>query len=502
MTNSQRIIVNTAAQYTRTIINVCLSLFSTRLILSALGQTDYGIYSVVGGVVAMLSFVTNALVITTQRYLSFNYGKGDMEKIRAIFGNSMLLHLAIGVFTAIILSAMGSWVVHDMLNIEAERIGAAQVVYYAAILMLLLSFTTAPIRALFIARENIVYISIIDVCDGLFKLLGAIWLCHIGCDRLIAYAGVMTGILLFEFLAYSIYSAVHFPEFHFPRLSEWNRQYIKELSGFAGWTIYSAGCILVRTQGLAVLLNRFLGTIVNAAYGIALQVAGAVQFVSSSILNAFNPQIMKAEGCGNREKMLLLAEYESKYSFLLLSMVAIPLVAEMNTVLSLWLVEVPQQTVMFCQYVLIAAVCDQTTIGLNAANQAIGDIRLYSLLLNTIKVLTIPAAWLCLRLGYDAQSTMWCYLACEAICAAARIPFLHITAQLKIGKYIKNVLVRSALPIIVMIAMSIAIVTFVDSPFRFLLTIILTILAGIISALLTSLDQSEKELLLHYMHKI
>ncbi len=500
MTNSQRIIVNTAAQYTRTIINVCLSLYSTRLILAALGQSDYGIYSVVAGIVAMLSFVTNALVITTQRYLSFNYGNGDIEKIRDIFGNSMLLHIAIGISTAIILSIIGSLVVHNILNIETERIGAAQIVYYAAILMLFLSFITAPIRALFIARENIVYISIIDVCDGVLKLLGAVWLCHISFDRLIAYAGVMSGIIFFELLAYSIYAEFHFPEFHLPRLKEWNRAYIKDLSGFAGWTIYSAGCMLVRTQGIAVLLNRFLGTIVNAAYGIALQVAGAVLFVSASIINAFNPQIMKAEGSGNREKMLQLAEYESKYSFLLLSMVAIPLIAEMDVILSIWLVEVPQQTIMFCRFVLIAAICDQTTIGLNAANQAIGDIRLYSLLLNTIKVLSFPAAWICLRLGCHAQAAMWCYFVCEAICSVARIPFLYKTAQLQIGEYIKTVLLRTAPPIIVMLCISYAIVTLVENPFRFLLTITLTILAGIITTFLTGLDHIEKEILIHHLH--
>ena len=501
MTNSQRIIVNTIAQYTRSVLNVCLSLFSTRLILSALGQIDYGIYSVVGGVVAMLSFITNALVITTQRYLSYNYGTGDMVKIRDIFGNSMLLHLTIGGAMAIILSAIGPWVVNSMLNIESTRINAAQVVYYAAVFMLLITFTTAPIRALFIARENIVYISIIDVCDGILKLLGAIWLCHIGFDRLIAYAGIMTSIMLFEFIAYSIYSALHFPEFHFPHPKEWNKNYIKALSGFAGWTIYSTGCILVRTQGLAILLNRFLGTIINAAYGIALQVAGAVQFVSSSIINAFNPQIMKAEGCGNRARMLRLAEYESKYSFLLLSMVVIPLVVEMKAVLSLWLIEVPDQTVMFCRFVLIAAVCDQTTIGLNAANQAIGDIRSYSLLLNTIKVLTIPAAWICLHLGFNAQTTMWCYLICEATCAIARIPFMYVTAKLEIGQYIKNVLLRTLPPIVVMVGLSISITTFIDIPFRFLLTIILTILAGLFITLFTGMDHSERQMLLRYLHR-
>lgn len=501
MTNSQRIIVNTAAQYTRTIINVCLSLYSTRLILAALGQSDYGIYSVVGGVVAMLSFVTNALVSTTQRYLSFYHGAGNKDKIRLVFSNSMLLHILIGMIAVVVLCAIGPWVINHLLNITPERLEAALVVYYAAVLMLLLSFLTAPVRALFIARENIVYISIVDVLDGVLKLLIAIWLSHITYDRLVTYAGAMTSISLFNLLAFGIFAAFKFEECHWPRLSEWNRKYIKDLSGFAGWTIYSTGCIIARTQGIAILLNRFLGTIVNAAYGIALQVSGAVQFVSSSILNAMNPQIMKAEGSGDRERMILLSEYVSKYSFLLLSFVAIPLIAEMDAVLHLWLGNVPENAVMFCQFILAAALCDQSTIGLGCANQAIGQIRNYSIIVNTIKVLTIPAAWLCLKLDFSVLSVMVCYLLFELICAFARLPFLRVTAGISICHFIKQVFLRSCCPIVAMTITGYCIQHFLSFNYRFFVTAIATTFTGIICVWLTSLDKYEKNIILHYLHK-
>ena len=174
MTNSQRIIVNTIAQYTKTIINVCLSLYSTRVILSVLGQSDYGIYSVVAGVVAMLSFVTNALVITTQRYLSFYHGKKNIDQVGLVFSNSMLLHFFVGLLVVGGLCAFGPWVTQDFLNIEVARKSAALFVYYAAVVMLFITFITAPIRALFVARENIVYTSAVDVIDGILKLLIAI----------------------------------------------------------------------------------------------------------------------------------------------------------------------------------------------------------------------------------------------------------------------------------------------------------------------------------------
>ena len=317
MTNSNRIIINTMAQYTRTIINVCLSLYSTRLILSALGQSDYGIYSVVAGVIAMISFITNALVVTTQRFLSIYHGKNDPQKIRHFFGNSMLLHILIASILGVVLFCLGSWITHDFLNIVVERQQAAWYVYNAAVVMLMLTFITAPIRALFIARENIVYISIVDVVDGILKLLIAIGLSHIAYDHLVSYSVLMAGITLVNLLAFSIYASAKFPEFHLPRLRDWDKQFIKELSHFAGWTTYSMGCIIGRNQGIAVVLNIFYGTIVNSAYGIAQQVLGAVQFISTSILNAMNPQIMKAEGSGDRSRMVRLCEYESKYAFLM-----------------------------------------------------------------------------------------------------------------------------------------------------------------------------------------
>ncbi len=502
MTNSQRIIVNTAAQYTRTIINVCLSLYSTRLILAALGQSDYGIYSVVGGVVAMLSFVTNALVTTTQRYLSFYHGAGNKDKIRLVFGNSMLLHILIGVIAVVVLGAIGPWVINHLLNITPERLEAALVVYYAAVLMLLLSFLTAPVRALFIARENIVYISIVDVLDGVLKLLIAIWLSHITYDRLVTYAGAMTSISLFNLLAFVIFAACRFEECHWPDLKEWNKHYIRDLSSFAGWTIYSTGCIVVRTQGIAILLNRFFGTIINASYGIALQVSGAVQFVSTSILNSMNPQIMKAEGSGNRQQMIMLAEYASKYSFLLLSFVAIPLIAEMDAVLHLWLGNVPENAAMFCRFVLAAALCDQLTIGLGCANQAIGQIRNYSLVINTIKILTVPAAWGCLKLGYPALSVMVCYLLFEIICAIARLPFLRITAGINIRHFVHYVFLYSCCPIVAMVTTTYCVQHFLSFPYRFFVTITLTILTGIVCIWFTGLDKNEKKYItLHFLPK-
>ena len=493
MTNSQRIIVNTIAQYTRTIINVCLSLYSTRLILSALGQNDFGIYSVVAGVVAMLSFVTNALVITTQRYLSFHHGKNDLNQVRKVFGNSWLLHLFIGLLITIILGTIGPWITQNFLNIEEVRRGAALVVYFAAVVMVLLTFITAPIRALFIARENIVYTSFIDVLDGVLKLLIAILLSKVTHDHLISYSVLLTCISIFNLLAFAIYAAIKFPEFHLPKLRELDKQYIKGLSDFAGWTIYSTGCIIARNQGISVVLNLFYGTIVNSAYGIAMQVSGAVQFVSTSIINAMNPQIMKAEGAGQRERMVRLCEFESKYAFLLLAMLVIPLIAEMEVILKFWLGDIPEHAVMFCRFILIAALCDQISIGWTSANQAIGKIRTYNIIFYTLKLLVIVIAWWSLKQGLPIVSVMWGYVSIELIGSFVRLPLMKQIANIPIIPFFKNVFLHVVGPVVIMVAICYISIAHIEIPYRLIITFSISLVAGALAILGLALSKEEKQ---------
>lgn len=494
MTNAQRIIANTTAQYVRTILNVCLSLYSTRLILCALGQTDYGIYSVVAGVVAMLSFITNALVSTTQRYLSFYHGKGEPSKVYHVFGNSLLLHLLIGSLLFVALCVCTRLIIQHVIHISPERMTAATAVYLSASFMLFLSFVTAPFRALFIARENIVYISVIDVIDGVLKLVVALFLTHIASfDRLIAYAILIACISLFNLLAFGGYACLRFDECHFPRLREWSYKQIKELSGFAGWTMYSAGCVIARTQGIAVLFNRFFSTTINAAYGIAQQVNGAVAFIAQAIANAMSPQIIKAYGQGNHWQMLTLSATASKYALLMFSLIAIPLIAEMDTVLHVWLGEdIPPYTTVFCQLILISCICDQTTMGLTIANQATGKIKYYSLIINTTKLMTLPAAWLCLHSGLSCTAVMECYVGFELFCALLRLPYIKITQGLSISHFLTQVLLRSICPIMASVVLCRISILYIQLPYRFLLTFTISITGYCLFALLTAFSREER----------
>lgn len=495
MEPAKRIIVNTTAQYARAIINTCLSLYSVRLILDALGVADYGIYAVIGGVVAMLGFITNALVITTQRYISYHHGRGDSDYVKILFTNSLLLHISLGILLALILLSLKSWLFEGgILTIDSQRIDVAVKVYYITIFMLLTTIVTAPFKALFIARENIVYISIVEICDGVIKLIFAISLAYVGSDKLLTYASMMAIIQVLNFLAFAIYANWKFEEC---RLAisphDIKRPILFQLVGFAGWTTYGAGALATRAQGTAVIINHFLGTTVNAAYGIAAQVNSAIFIVSAAIVNAMNPQIMKAEGSGNRQKVLALAGKESKYSAVLLSIISIPILMELPEILSVWLKEVPKDAAMFCTFTLAACLCDQLTIGLNAVNQAQGKIGVYSILTFTPKLLNLPIAWFFLHEGFPLISIMWAYILIECFVMLLRIPYLKRTAGLNVNDYLRNTILPLLPLIAILLLISWGCTIFFHFRLRFLLTVPISIIAGIITAWEVTLNNSERE---------
>jgi O-antigen/teichoic acid export membrane protein len=281
-----------------------------------------------------------------------------------------------------------------------------------------------------------------------------------------------------------------------------DKEYMKGLSNFAGWTIYSTGCVIARNQGISVVLNLFYGTIVNSAYGIAMQVSGAVQFVSTSIVNAMNPQIMKAEGAGERQKMIRLCAYESKYAFLLLAMVVIPLIAEMETILHVWLREVPVHAVMFCRFILIAALCDQISIGWTSANQAIGKIRTYSIIFYTLKLLVVLIAWWCLQEGLPIISVMWGYVAIEFIGSFVRLPLMKHIANIPIIPFFKNVFLRIIGPLATMVVVCYSSAILIDTPYRLILTFSCSIVVGVLSIWGFALNIEEKQYVKNIIKKL
>ena len=499
MEATKRIIVNTTAQYLKAVINTVLSLYSTRLILDALQISDYGIYTVVGGVVAMLGFISNALTITTQRYVSYYHGQGNPSEVRSMFINSLSLHIVIGIFLVILLLLPQEWIIHSVLNLPQDRTDVATQIYVITVFMLFFTILSAPFKALFIARENIIYIAVVEVADAIIKFILAISLTYISTDRLLFYALFLGGIVIANLLAFSIYALIRFKECTIIiRRRDIKRSALKQLLGFAGWTTFGMGAVAGRNQGTSIVLNHFFGTAVNAGYGIAFHVYGAVAFVVTSILNAMNPQIMKLEGGDERERMLTLAGKESKFSVALLSIAIIPLIIEMPSILNVWLKEVPPYTCLFCRIVLVSFIGDQLTMGLQTAIQATGKIRSYTLLVYTPKLLFVPVIWLMFCYHFSIEIVMILFLIIELCVALIRIPYCKYRVHLNISQYAKNVILPQIPVWLAISTIGILCAIWVDNPFRFFLNYIVSASIGIIAVWMFILDNTEK----HYVKQM
>lgn len=476
MEPTKRIILNTTVQYVKAIVTTILSLFSMRIILEAIGISDYGIFSVVGGIIAMLGFITNALVVTTQRYISYYYGRHRLNYVKTFFINSFFLHILLGLGLGVILLAAKEWLMCDFLNIAPDRVETAKTVYDITVGILFITVITAPFKAVFIARENIVYISIVEMADAAMKFVLAFSLLYIDADKLLIYALILAGIQLLNFFAFVIYGCMKFVECTLRiRRQDISKVYLGQLLGFAGWTTYGTGAVAARNQGTAIILNHFFGTTVNAAYGIAYQIFGAISFVSTSILNAMNPQIMKAEGTKDRRKVFALAEKESKYSTMLLLIVLVPLMFEMPSILTVWLKEVPPYSTLFCNTVLLSFICDQMTAGLNTVNQAMGKIKVYTLLMYTPKLAYLIIILVLFKCGGTIMESMVIYAAIELMVSLSRIPYLRITAQMSIQSYFCHVLLPLLPLAIVTSAVCGGCLLLFNFKFRFLLTAILSL---------------------------
>lgn len=447
MKSSTRVFVNTIVQYTRSILTIIITLYTSRIILENLGVNDYGIYSLVGGVVTMLSFISNSLSTTTQRYLSYNHGKGDKLLLIKVFNNSVITQTIISIILCGILFSFTELIFNNFLNISPERITAAKVVYVLMIVTLFFNLQSTPYLATLIARENIIYSSVIHIVDTIFKIPIAISLYYITKDKLIWYSVCSSLLIIFNFACYYIYCKRHYEECQTFSFKSFDLSLFKEMFSFMGWMIYNTGCVVGRTQGIAILFNKFYSAAINAAYGISLQVSSQMSFLSNALITAIRPQIIKAEGAGNRERTIRLSEMACKFSFFMMSMVSIPAILHMSDLLNIWLVKVPEHAIMFCQFILLAVCLDQLTSPLSVANAAIGNVKVFSLWVNSIKILTLPCAFIALKLGLPIKSIMIIYVTFETICMLSRLILLKIIIQLNIWKYVKNVAIPMLVPV-------------------------------------------------------
>lgn len=448
MRNSTRVIINTGSQYVRSILQVVITLYTSRIILENLGVDDYGIYSLIAGVVAMLSFIQTNLAKTNQRFLSYYQGKEDFDMLRSVFNNSIITQIVISVILCGTLWALTDPVINHLLNIAPERLHDAKMVYWIMLISLFFNLLSTPFYAVLIAHENILYSSIVQMVGSILKLPIAISLFYIANQKLVAYSWMMCGLMFMDLCCYAYYAVHRYPECKKFNLSNFHYKLWKEMFGFMIWGIYGTFCVVGRSQGFAILINRTFTTAINAAYGIGTQMVGQLSFLSVAITTAMNPQIIKAEGAGNRRRVFRLSEISTKYSFLLISIILVPICIYIEPLLDLWLKTVPSHTAMFCRWVIIAALFDWITQGLVTVNTAVGNVRAFSIYVNTVQILSVPVAWFVISKTKNPQAAMMIFALFSLITSLVRLIYLKFNIGLSIRSYCRNVIFCSV-PILI-----------------------------------------------------
>ena len=375
MSSSSNIIKNTGFLYIKMGITVFISLYTTRLILNALGASDFGIYGVVGGAITMLGFLNGAMASATQRFMNYSEGEGNKKRQKAIFNNSILLHWGLAVIVAILLESAMHVFFGGILNIDPNRIEAAKWVYHFTVLSTLFTIITVPYDAAINAHENMLYYAVVGILESLLKLISALIIVRTQQDKLILYGIFMAGITIIMLIIKQIYCRKHYQECTLNIKKYKDKAVLKEISSYAGWNFIGSMGTLLGNCGGSIIINHYFGTTINAAQNVGAQLRGQMLAFSNNMLKALNPVIVKKEGSGDRQAMLKFSLTGSKLSFLIFAILAIPFLIEAPYVLRIWLKNVPEWTVCFSRFQMAVALMEQLTITLGTTIGATGKIK-------------------------------------------------------------------------------------------------------------------------------
>lgn len=423
------------------VVTTIIALYLTRIVLEYMGKNDFGIYSLIGGIISLLSFISSALSMSTQRFLSVEFGRRDFNNIKNVLSTSIQIHVGLVGVVIVLFELCGLFIFDGFLNIDPSRITAAKIVFQLMIISTAFTIMGAPYNAVMNAREDLWAFSIIETICAIFKL-GILIVYHFYAkNALITYTAWIVGITVINFFIKSIWCKLKYDECKGIKLTSRNKKtLIKELLGFSGWNAFGTLSTVGRNQGIAVVLNLFWGTAINAVYGIANQVNSQLIYFSTMMTSSMTPQIMKSYGEGNINRMLYLAVFTCKMSFLLSAIFAIPLLIEMDYVLKIWLKNVPEHTYQFCSLIIYMFLIMQMSPGLNRAIQASGKIRLYQVITSIILLLPVPLGYKIAKETFSYTSILYLMILSQAVQLIVNIIMANKLVKLHIMPFIRFIL--------------------------------------------------------------
>jgi O-antigen/teichoic acid export membrane protein len=492
--NNKRIAKNTLMLYFRMLVMMAVSLYTSRVVLDTLGVSDYGIYNVVGGFVTMFALISGAMTTATQRFLSFAIGEGKTNEVTSLFSTAVIIHIGLALIILLLGETVGVWFVSTQMNFPADRYNAAIWVFEFSLLTFLVSVINVPYNAAIIAYEKMSAFAYISIIEVVLKLVIVYLLLITPFDRLIFYAILMAIVQLGVQMIYASYTHKKIKTCH----CNWrlNHQYFKQMTSFVSWNLIGSLAGICKDQGLNVVLNIFFGTTVNAARGVAMQVSGAINRFVTNFQVAMNPQIVKLYAAEEKEEMFKLVFRGSRFSYMLLLCLSLPVIIEAPFILNVWLVKVPEYSVPFLRLIIFIALVDSLSNTLITSMHASGKVRDYQIIVGGLSLLTLPLAYVLLKVGLSPTYAVAASLFISILCLFARCALLSRTIDFPALDFLKQVALRMLLITIVSYILPLILYCLIPVNWpTFILVCLVSFLSGVIVSYYFGMQKHEREVI-------
>lgn len=497
-----KIAKNSTLLYIRMAIVMAINLYSVRIVLHSLGEVDYGIYNVLSGVITLLSCITSTTSTSTQRFYSFTIGEDKQKKIQDIFSISINIYIVLSAFVIIVGETIGLWFINTKLTIPSDRLIAANWVYQFSILSFIFSILQSPFSAATIANEDMGFFAIVSLLECCFKLIIAIILASVSVDKLIFYAAALMLVPLLSLGIYIIIAYIKYPECRYKKISD--KRLYKEIMHFSGWSLYGSVAGVGMNQVVNILINMYFGPIANAARGISMQVNSAFSSFGANFITAIRPPMIKSFAEGNFAYLDKLFSVSNKLIFYSMIIIAIPVYAEMEGIIHLWLNNDEIMIIKFSRLIVIYIMILVLNNPISIIMQATGKVKEYFVPVESMTLLCPFVSWFLFKFGAPVYSAFWAMIVAVSISHIIRIFTLKkYYPQFSIKKYICKFIIPAILISIIVYCVACSIRLFIGN-----LVVRIVTLFVIASLLVTSLvyvfnlTKNERTLLKNYLHKI
>ena len=500
--NNKRIAKNTLLLYFRMLFLMLISLYTSRVILGALGVTDYGIYNVVGGFVSMFALISAALTSACSRFLNYEMGKGDMERQKVVFSTAVTIQWGLAIIVAVLAEAIGVWYVNNVMVLPANRLEAANWCFQFSVFNFCMNLITVPYNASIIAHEKMKAFAYVSIFQGLAQLGISFMVYFEPFDRLVFYALML---MLLQFLVryiYQVYCRKHFKECHYRFVVD--KPLLKHMFSYSLWHLVGNGASVLNGHGVNLALNFFFGPTVNAARGLANHVDGAVNQFASNFMMAMNPQITQSYSRGDLKDMFQLVNRGSRFSFYLLFILALPVIINADYILHLWLKEVPAHTVAFVQLTLISMMITSVSKSLMTAQNATGNVRNYQLVVGGILLLNLPLSFLFLYFGMIPEIVVVIAIVVEILAFLARMYMLPFTIkEFRPFFFIRDVILKCLVVVVLAVPIPTLIyICFPETFYTFILNVCVCILCSAVVIYYIGCNANERAIIVIAVNKI